>query len=160
MFEQCQAFTPLQIVDIPGTQPSQTAEVTLDLGRLHAFRLEISGHEICIPQHEVRQHALLPSQLLRVFEGAFQYEPGHGVDVHRRDFAAEPHCLQRDRPAPGKRVQHLRRTSAIGLADFFAEPVQIGIGFAAPMQNPASGLPRLDLFNATVGHLLFLQSLL
>src|SRR5205807_9851727 len=99
---------------------------------------------------ESGQRAGLSGELLRVFQRAFEDEPGDRVDVDRRCLTAEPHRLQGDRAATGKRVEHLRRAPAISLADFLAEPIEVGAAFAPPMQDAAAGFAFALLDNLPV----------
>src|SRR5438132_11698936 len=87
---------------------------------------------LAVAEHEIRQRTLLPGELLRIFERAFQDEPGDGVDVDCSDFTSEAHRFERDRAAAGERIEHARRASSISLADFIAKELQIGARFAPP----------------------------
>jgi hypothetical protein len=131
-----------------------------DLGGLEALGLEVRPHELGVLQREVRQLPRLAGELLRVLQGALEDEPGHRVDIDRRHIAAQAHRFQGDRAATGERVQHLGGTAAIGLADLLPEPVQIRSRLAPPVQDPAFGLPGVDLLHPPVEHLLFLGGLL
>src|SRR5690606_6376798 len=75
-------------------------------------------------------------------------------------LTAQPHRLQRNGPATSKRIQHARRAAAIGLADFLPEPLQIRARLPPPAQHTAFGLPRLDLLDPAIGHLLLFGGLL
>ena len=88
---------------------------------------------------------MLVGESLRVFQGAFEDEPGDGVDIHGGDFAAQAHGFQRTGTTSGKRVEYFGRTPAIGFTNFVAEPLQIWAGFASPVQDAALGLDA-DLF--------------
>ena len=57
-----------------------------------------------------------------------------------RNFTAQAHRLQRDRAAPGERVQHLGRPPPVGLADLIAEPLQIRPVLPSPVQDAADRL--------------------
>src|SRR5581483_3868231 len=110
---------------------------------LEALRLQERLHELAVLEHEIGQRALLAGELLRIFERALEDEPGDRVDVDRGDFASQAHRFERDRAAAGERVEHARGASAVGFADFVAEELKIGAGFASPMENAADGLLAL-----------------
>ena len=70
----------------------------------------------------------------RIVERTPQDEPRHRTEVRRHRLAPQPHRLQRNRPAPCKRIKHPRRTPTERLRDL--PPVRL---------NPPQRLPvRLD----------------
>ena len=83
-------------------------------------------------------------QSLRIFKGALEDEPRHRIDVHGGHLAAQTNRFKGNGAAPGERVQHPGRPSAVGLANLRSKPLQISSVLTAPMENPARRL-LLDL---------------
>ena len=129
---------------------SETLQLSAERRALQSLRLQERLHELAVAQDEIRQRASLSGELLRIFERALEDEPGDRVDIDRRDFASKAHRFERDRAAAGERIEHARDASAVGFADFVAEKLQVGVGFASPMEDAADGLLALD-FDALAG---------
>ena len=72
-------------------------------------------HEGAIPACE-RRRPPPAGQIPQPVERTGQDEPRDRVQVDRRRLAAQPHRLQRNRPAPGKRIEHPRRPAALRFA--------------------------------------------
>ena len=135
-------------------------------GALEPFGFQKRLHECAVLQRELGQRAGLAGELLGVFEGTLEDEPRHRVDVHGGHVAAQAHGFERNGAAARKRVQHLGRTPSVGFADFFAEPLEIGVILTTPMEDAADRfllhlLNRaavdalaFDLFDHTAGHAL------
>ena len=128
---------------------------------LDPLGLEEVLHEVTVTEDELGEGPLLPGQLLRVFERAFQDEPGNRVDVDGRGLAAQPHGLQRDGPTARERIEHLGRTAAISLTDFIAKPLKVFdiLRLALPVQDAALGLLLDPLDRLPIGHLFLLDLL-
>ena len=156
---QCGRGNPqLRLGRCTGAVHPELRQLPLQSHALEALCLQEGFHEVAVLQREGGQRAGLPGELLRVFERAFEDEPGDRVDVDRRRLAAEPHRLQRDRTPAGERVEHPRRPPAIGLADLLPEPVEIGTALAPPMQDAAARL-ALALLDRLAVDLLFFDYL-
>jgi len=122
---------------------------------LEPLRLEERLHEIAVAQHKVGQRSLLPGELLRIFERAFEDEPGDGIDIDRGDVATQTHRFERDRAPAGERIEHSRGAATIGLANFVPEELQVGTRLAPPMENAADGLLALDFDRLALDLLFF-----
>src|SRR5579871_822624 len=107
-------------------------------------------------QHKCRERLRSTCQLLGVFERALEDEPSHRIDVHRCDFAAEPHRFEWNGAAARERIQDFRRTPAVSLTNFISEPIDIGAGLATPPQNPAASF-ALAIFDRPASELLLLN---
>ena len=94
-------------------------------------------HKVRPLSHEIRQRPFLPREPLRVIQRAFLDEPSHRIQVRRRDLAAQPHRLQRDRTPARKRVQHLGRVAAVKVFDGRAQRVHLRCILIAPHQDAA-----------------------
>ena len=95
-----------------------------------------------VPQRERRQRPHLGGEQPRVVEGAAQDEPRHRVDVRRHRLAAEPHRLQRNRPAAGKRIKHARRPPPERRPDFPPETPRARLRARPPARAPSAGCRR------------------
>jgi hypothetical protein len=82
---------------------------------------------------------------LRIFERAFEYEPGDRADIDRGDFESKTHRFERDRAAAGERIEHARGAPAISLANFISKELDVGTGLTSPMEDATDGLLPLDL---------------
>src|SRR6516162_2026447 len=129
-----------------GAAEPELCHLPLQHSTLEALCLQEGFHEFAVFQREIGQRSGLASELLRVFERAFQNEPGDRIDVDRRHLAAEAHRLQRDCAAAGERVEHLWRATVIGFTDLAPEPVEIGPALTPPMQYAAARF-AFALFN-------------
>ncbi|MGO9799929.1 MAG: hypothetical protein ACLPQ0_10750 [Candidatus Binatus sp.] len=112
---------------------------------LEALRFEERFHEVAILEYEIRERALLPRKLLRIFQRALEKEPRDRVDVDCGDFASEPHRFERNSAAASEGIEHARGAPAVGFANLVAEILEVGVGFASPMQDAADGLLALDV---------------
>src|SRR5258708_38564813 len=95
---------------------------------------------------------------LRVFQRAFENEPGDWVDVRGGHFAAQAHGFQGDGTAASKGIKNFWRTPSIGLADFFAEPIQVCTAFASPVQEATFGLFAGLFLNPAIGKFLLFDA--
>lgn len=118
-------------------------------------------HKCFVFKNELGQGMGLSCQLLGVFEGTFQDEPGHRVDVHGCYLAPQPHRLQRDRAATGEGVEHLRRPATVGPAYFLAEPLQslFVLRLPTPVENATFGDPFLPFDGLAAWHLFLFDGL-
>ena len=98
-----------------------------------------------IAEHEIGQRAFLTGELLRIFEGALEDEPGDRVDIDRGYFASKAHRFERDRAAAGEWIEHARGAAPVRLADFLTDGLKVRTRLASPMENAADGLLALDL---------------
>ena len=129
---------------------SEAVQQTPQPGALEAPGLQEGFHELPVLHREPRQRPRLAGQLLRVFEGALEDEPGHRVDVHGRHLAAEAHRFERNRAAAREGVQHLGRPAAVCLADLVAKPFEVRPFLPPPVQDAALGLLLDPLDHAAV----------
>jgi len=77
----------------------------------------------------------LTSEALRILERAFKNEPGDGIYVHRRRFAAQTHSLKRNGAAAGKWIKNSRRSTSICLANLIAKPLNVRTRLITPAQD-------------------------
>ena len=116
---------------------AELGELALQHPALHTLRLQEGGHEVAVPQCELRQRPGLANELPGVVERALQDEPRDRIDVDRRDLAAEPHRLQRDCAPARERIHHPRGAATKGVPNPRAEPVEILSVLPLPVQDPA-----------------------
>src|SRR5579863_5635949 len=68
-------------------------KVARDLCGTQATCLQIRLHEFSVFKNKAWQWLLFARNLLRVFQGALQNEPGYRVDIYSGDVAAQTHCF-------------------------------------------------------------------
>src|SRR5208337_2997906 len=112
--------------------------------------LEERLHELGRLNRELWHGSHLAGELLGVFQGAFEDEPGDRVDVNGGRLASQAHGFQRDRPATRERVEHTRSPPTVSLLDLLAEPVHVGAVLVPPVQDTPLRLflDNLDRFAA------------
>ena len=107
--------------------------------------------EVAVAERKRRKRPLLSSDQPRIVERAAQDEPSHRAKVRRHRLAPQAHRLQRNRPAPGKRIQHPRRPPAkdvLHVAPVRLDPperpsVRLNAPFPSPPKDAVPGLfPR------------------
>ena len=143
-----QARRQLQVPAVAVTQFRQCVPY-LDL-RPSPSCLDHGLREASVAQGEVRQRQFLSSHQTRVVERAAKDEPRDRVQVRGEGLAPQPHCLQRNRPAARKRVQHARCPPAERGLDLLAEPLQLRPVLPSPVQDAARGLLELRVLAAVL----------
>ena len=128
------------------------------LGQL-ARALKEALHKLWRFQRKLRQWPMLPCKLLRIFECAFEDEPGYWIDVDGSDLATQAHRLKGNCPATCEGIENLGGPSTVCVANPLPEPLQIWPRFSPPVENTAYRFLYLLLFNATARQLLFLYDL-
>jgi hypothetical protein len=125
------------------------------------LRLQKGFHESLVFEDKRGQRPRLPGELLRVFQRAFEDEPGDRVDVDGGGLTSQPHRLQRNGAAAREGVEHSGRPAAVGFLDLIAEPLErLGVfRFATPMQDAPFGLLFLAFDDLSAGHLLAFDAL-
>ena len=137
-------------LDAAAVPVSDAIEQAPQPGAPEALRLQEALHELPVLQREPRQRPGLTGELLRVFEGALEDEPGHRVDVHGHHLAPETHRFQGNGTAAGEGVQHLGCLPTVRLADLGAKPLQVRAALPPPVEDAAVRLLLHPLDHAAV----------
>ncbi len=74
---------------------------------------------------------------MRIIQRTFLDEPRHRIQIRRGDFAAQPHRLQRNRPAARKGIEHLRSIAPVELFDGCAQLIHRWRVLITPRQHTA-----------------------
>ena len=115
-------------------------------------------HELLVPEDELRQGMFFPRHPLRVIERALEHEPRNRIYIAGDGFAAQPHGLEGDCSAAGKRVKNTGGSPAICLSYFIPEPLEslFVLFLPAPVEDAAFGLLLLPHHRLAIRHLLAL----